>query len=64
MINQKQKRKDFLKGKKKRDARTEANEGRIFFFFFAFYVNIDSDETFTMRKRKKEKQGAAEEKNK
>lgn len=55
MINQKQKKEGLFKRKKKRDARTEANEGCIFFFFFAFYVNIDSDETFTVRKRKEKK---------
>ena len=59
MINQKQKRKDFLKGKE--DARTEADDGHI---FFAFCVNTDLEETFTTRKREKEKQGGAEEKDK
>lgn len=53
----------FSKGKR-RDARTEVNQGRGFFFVlffcFAFRVNTDSDETFY---RVEEKQGAAEEKN-
>lgn len=63
MINQKQKRKDFLKGKKRG---MQGPRPMKDIFFFAFYVNIDSDETSTHEKerKKKEQQGAAEEKNK
>lgn len=62
-MNQKQNRRTFSK-RKRRDARTETNEGGFWvlvFFCFAFCVNKDSDETFD--RMKEEKQGAAEERN-
>lgn len=59
-MNQKQNGRTFSKGKR-RDARTEANEGGSGLFFLAFCVNKDSDETCDCMKEVK--QGAAEEKN-